>query len=100
MGKFTAQSSTIRKNSLNKYASNKAADGNLAVYMANDSCSQTKGEEVPWWQVVLDGLYEINRVAITNRGDLCCCKLHNLSIPVICRRLQHQVSSIIMCFIW
>jgi len=56
-GSYTVQSSTY-----GKYSSYKAVDGRIS-----SSCSQTTGKEVPWWTVVLDGVYDIRMLAINGR---------------------------------
>ena len=56
----TAQSST-----LDAFDSSKAVDGNSDGVLAHGSCSHTVKPEPDFWQVDLQGVYDIGEVAIT-----------------------------------
>ena len=48
---------------------NHAVDGNREGDFRRKSCSLTSTGDSPWWTVDLQRVYEIVRVAITNRAD-------------------------------
>ncbi|XP_065146036.1 uncharacterized protein [Paramisgurnus dabryanus] len=48
-----------------------AVDGNREIKYTMGSCSHTGIENNPWWRVDLKRIYSINKVIITNRGELC-----------------------------
>jgi len=59
-GKPTTQSST-----LGAFDSSKAVDGNSGGVLAHGSCSHTAKPKPTFWQVDLQGVYDIGEVAIT-----------------------------------
>ena len=56
LGRFSSQTSTS-----GLFISDRANDGFYST------CSQTAVRDVPWWEVKLDGVYEIKKVEI--RGN-------------------------------
>ncbi|XP_073714485.1 fucolectin [Misgurnus anguillicaudatus] len=67
LGANAVQSSTY-----NELAdANHAVDGNRESNYGRGSCTHTGVEDNPWWRVDLKGIYSINKVIITNRGDCC-----------------------------
>ncbi|XP_048036535.1 fucolectin-like [Megalobrama amblycephala] len=67
LGAKTVQSST----NIFLGASHHAVDGNSNPNYLLGSCTHTNMEHNPWWRVDLMGVYSINKVTITNRGDCC-----------------------------
>ena len=59
-GKPTTQSST-----LGAFDSSKAVDGNSDGVLAHGSCSHTAEQKPAFWQVDLQGVYDIGEVVIT-----------------------------------
>lgn len=50
---------------------NRAVDGNADNLWTGNSCTHTKYEFKPWWEVELGNAYHISSVSVTNRGDCC-----------------------------
>ena len=46
-----------------------AIDGNKDVNFYHGSCTHTLTQQNPWWTVVLNDMYWVNVVTITNRAD-------------------------------
>ena len=67
LGKPTKQSST-HPHGLSLASSN-AVDGISSPLMFDGSCTHTREAIGNWWQVDLQGTYEIRQVVITSRGD-------------------------------
>ena len=59
--KPTKQSSTPNP----KYASLNAVDGIASVLLRRGSCAHTEAAVGSWWQVDLNGMYEIRELTIT-----------------------------------
>jgi len=59
--KPTKQSSTPNP----KYASINAVDGIASVLLRRGSCAHTEAAVGSWWQVDLNGMYEIRELTIT-----------------------------------
>jgi parallel beta-helix repeat protein len=59
-----------------------AVDGNTDGMSGNGSVTHTDYENQPWWQVDLQGLYNITRVNIYNRTDCCSGRLSNFGILI------------------
>ena len=49
----------------------KAVDGSTNTFYFSNSCTHTKAESDPWWQVDLAADYNVQEVMLTNRGDCC-----------------------------
>ncbi|GMH44704.1 hypothetical protein BSKO_12656 [Bryopsis sp. KO-2023] len=62
--------------------SSRAVDGNKNSNYFAGSCTHTRKQKNPWWQVDLGGPYQITRVVITNRGDCCWGRLSNFEIRI------------------
>ncbi|KAI0225580.1 Fucolectin [Lamellibrachia satsuma] len=77
-GRPAKQSTTLGTH----YSAGKAVDGNRNSNMTKRSCTHTKSEAGSWWQVDLDGTYQIRKVVITNRGDCCENRLKSFVIEV------------------
>ncbi|XP_070554909.1 fucolectin-like [Ptychodera flava] len=78
-GKPAFQSSDKRRN---RFGSENAVDGNFNTNAHKGSCSWTKKEYQPWWQVDLGDVHSIYEVVITNREDYCPFRLINAEIRV------------------
>ncbi|GMH43801.1 hypothetical protein BSKO_11735 [Bryopsis sp. KO-2023] len=60
----------------------RAVDGSTNPKYGSGSCTHTKKQRNPWWQVDLGATYQITKVVITNRGDCCSDRLHNFEIRI------------------
>ncbi|GMH43789.1 hypothetical protein BSKO_11723 [Bryopsis sp. KO-2023] len=60
----------------------RAVDGSTSSQWSSGSCTHTKKQPNPWWQVDLGATYQITKVVITNRGDCCSERLHNFEIRI------------------
>ena len=79
--KRTSQSSTFIAHNV-PFSANKAVDGGKGTHLFDGSCTHTKYEEGPWWEVDLGFNYNITGVEITNRGDCCGDRLKNFNVTV------------------
>ena len=64
LGRPTTQSST-----LGAFDSSKAVDGNIDGVLAHGSCSHTAEHKPAFWQVDLQGVYDIGEVVMTLLGQ-------------------------------
>lgn len=60
----------------------KAVDGNTNTAWGGQSCTHTHRDAQPWWQVDLQKRYEVEGVAVWNRGDCCGSRLNGMKIAV------------------
>jgi hypothetical protein len=60
----------------------RAIDGNAHTNWGSNSCTHTKNEVNPWWQVDLGSTQAIKAVQVTNRGDCCGGALNGFSVRV------------------
>ncbi len=67
LGKKTSQSSRAGANGAG--ASDRAVDGRTAGAWKDQSCTMTKVENGPWWQVDLGRVYDIQQIKIWNRKE-------------------------------
>jgi len=65
LGRNTTQSSTLSDG-----LSKRAVDGNKDSIYYHGSCTHTNLDQTAWWAVQLDREYIIQRIRITNRGDI------------------------------
>ena len=77
LGKSTQQSSLFES-----HTSSKAVDGNTNGALSGGSCSHTKGEMDPWWNVNFGQYYFIRGIEITNRADCCHDRLQKFAILI------------------
>ena len=64
----------MQSNTMGDYVASRAIDGSKNTAINGGSCTHTNEDpNGPWWAVSFDGVYIVERVALTNRGD-CCCK--------------------------
>lgn len=59
----------------------KAVDGNANSAWSAGTCTHTKYEWKPWWEVDMGKVYYISAVKVTNRGD-CCGEQCNICSPM------------------
>ncbi|XP_071092634.1 fucolectin-like [Haliotis cracherodii] len=63
--------------------SGRAVDGDMNTDFFDRSCWQSSGSETdPYWMVDLQANYFLGHVTLTNRGDCCGERLHDLKIEV------------------
>lgn len=81
-GKVATQSSTTT--SYPQLIASRAVDGNTDGYYASSNNSSvithTNNEVQPWWQVDLEGTYNVGSIALYNRTDCCANRLSNFRI--------------------
>ncbi|XP_046559675.1 fucolectin-like [Haliotis rubra] len=76
LGKPTTSSS-------NTGGSGRCVDGNRDTNLFSGSCWESSGGDMqPFWMVDLEANYFLSHVTITNRGDCCAERLHDLKIEV------------------
>ncbi|XP_075117634.1 fucolectin-7-like [Leptodactylus fuscus] len=104
----------------NKGIAKLAINGEKNSNYMKGSCTHTKGDLPPWWQVNLKQIYKISNVVLTNRGD--CCKerlmgaevrignspdnnnpvcgrvtdVSSLTLPFCCNRMEGQYVSVVI----
>jgi len=61
---------------------NNAVDGNTNGNYFNSSVTHTYNEPEAWWQVDLDGVYDIETINVYNRTDCCSERLSNFYVMV------------------
>lgn len=62
----------------------RAIDGNTNGAWSGGSVTHTNTEANPWWEVALDGTYDIGDINIFNRTDACCkARLTNFTVTVL-----------------
>ncbi|XP_062322161.1 uncharacterized protein LOC134023818 [Osmerus eperlanus] len=77
-GGIAAQSSQWDKDG----AASNAIDQDRKNMYTSGSCSHTKAEIDPWWQVDLKKTYNVTFVTVTNRGDCCSERISGAEIHV------------------
>ena len=66
---IASQSTTLDGVDRDADAASYAIDGNFTTDLKRlGRCAKTHNETAQWWQVDLQGIYEIQRVAITSRN--------------------------------
>ncbi|GMH43774.1 hypothetical protein BSKO_11708 [Bryopsis sp. KO-2023] len=81
--KLVSQGKSVRQSSIDfSGRPQRAVDGNTDSSYSSASCTHTKKQKNPWWQVDLGATYQITKVVITNRGDCCSERLHNFEINI------------------
>ncbi len=50
----------------------RACDGNTNGAFGQNSCTHTKDENDPWWEIDLGSIYDVSKITIWNRTDECC----------------------------
>jgi surface protein len=70
----TARQSSTASGPYDRYRASTAINGVLSDF------SLTYPEAKPWWEVDLEGDYDLTRVMITNRGDCCQSRLKNFDV--------------------
>jgi len=63
-------------------APSRAVDGNAATNYNSNSCTHTTNMWSPWWQVDMQGLADIVKIKVTNRGDCCGNRLNGFKIEI------------------
>ena len=61
----------------------RANDGNASQNYNDGSTSHTATEKDPWWQLDLNGVKEIGRIKVLNRGDCCGDRLADAVVEVL-----------------
>ncbi|KAK3108550.1 hypothetical protein FSP39_010471, partial [Pinctada imbricata] len=83
--KETFQSGTYRYNEYHydiNGTSDKAVDGDSSADFYLLSCAHTVESNTPYWYVDLGNEHRIQHVEITNRGDCCAERLHDVEVSV------------------
>lgn len=84
----------------------RAVDGNANTAWTGQSCTHTKYEWKPWWEVDMKTSYHISAVKVTNRGDCCgeqceiCSPLQILVDESVCHAdvgLVHGQTKVVGC---
>jgi len=60
----------------------KAVDGSAATNYPSGSCTHTQYAWHPWWQVDMQGLADIVKIKVTNRGDCCGNRLNGYNVEI------------------
>jgi len=63
-------------------AASRAIDGSASTSWAYGSCTHTRSESKPWFEVDLGTVQTIKAIAATNRGDCCGSRLSGFSVRV------------------
>ena len=81
LGKPTQQSSTLGNNQ-NQFGSANAVDGNNDGDHNNNSITHTLNEQNAWWEVDLEGNYDLYTVKLWNRTNCCADRLTDFHVLV------------------
>lgn len=60
-----------------------AIDGNTDGNVWHNSVTHTQGENRPWWQVDLLGMFDLDLIVLWNRTDSCPERLTNFNVSVL-----------------
>ncbi|XP_074982263.1 fucolectin-like [Caretta caretta] len=71
LGRPATQSSSLKEYGPVKAGAGNAVDGKCDGILDDDSCTHTKQETEPWWNVDLDCRHSVSTVIVKNREDSC-----------------------------